>query len=89
MNDSARLLIEFIDMRKSTNRRQNIIENLRIAVGVVMAIGGVVMFIALAKTTRFEVSGWLFVLSVILFLGGVLLANSVKVSAAIANFFMR
>ena len=54
-----------------------------------MAVVGVVMFIALAKTTQFEVSGWLFALSIALFLGGILLANSVKVSAAIANFFMR
>lgn len=85
----ARTLIEFTHMKKNSNRRQNIIESLRIAAGAAMAVVGVVMFIALAKTTQFEVSGWLFALSIALFLGGILLANSVKVSAAIANFFMR
>ena len=74
-------------MKKST--KHTIIENFRIAAGTVMAIVGVVMFIVLAKTTLFEVSGWLFALSVILFVGGILLANNVRVSAAIANFFMR
>ena len=76
-------------MKKNARRKQNIIENLRIAVGTVTAAVGVMMFIALAKTAQFEVSGWLFILSVVLFAGGILLANSVKVSAAIANFFMR
>lgn len=76
-------------MKKNASRKQNIIENLRIAVGTVTAAVGVMMFIALAKTTQFEVSGWLFILSVVLFTGGILLANSVRVSAAIANFFMQ
>ena len=76
-------------MKKSTNRKQNIIQNLRIAVGTTLAVAGVIMFIAFGKNTQFEVSGWLFVLSVALFVGGILLANSVKVSAAIVNFFMR
>jgi hypothetical protein len=74
---------------KSLNRKQNIIQNLRIAIGTTLAVAGVIMFITLGKTTQFKVSGWLFALAVALFVGGILLANSVKVSAAIANFFMR
>jgi len=54
-----------------------------------MAVSGVIMFIALGKTTIFETTTWQFVLAIALFIGGIFIANSVKLSAAIASFFMR
>jgi uncharacterized protein (DUF983 family) len=59
-------------MRKTnSNRKKNIVS--------IMAVSGVIMFIALGKTMIFQASTWQSILAIGLFIGGVV----------IANFFMR
>jgi len=73
--------------KQSNNTRSNILSRLRYAAGGVMAFVGFVMFCLVASSSSFNFSNMMLIISVVLFIGGLLLAGSVKLIQSFSDMF--